>query len=129
LTEASVSNYKDSLSGLKENVIIGKLIPAGTGLSIYRHSQPVPNETTREALYPTIGYDDINLSTMSLDEKKFEIHDIDEYDDESLEKDDFTIETQAEIEERLRAEAEEAELEESKLEETELEDVDLDDLE
>ena len=36
LTEASVKGKKDELIGLKENVIIGKLIPAGTGLGSYR---------------------------------------------------------------------------------------------
>ncbi len=32
LTEAAVSGKQDKLTGLKENVIVGKLIPAGTGL-------------------------------------------------------------------------------------------------
>ena len=36
LTEAAIAGKKDRLLGLKENVIIGKLIPAGTGLSKYR---------------------------------------------------------------------------------------------
>jgi DNA-directed RNA polymerase subunit beta' len=36
LTEASVLGMTDHLRGLKENVIIGHLIPAGTGLSRYR---------------------------------------------------------------------------------------------
>ena len=31
LTEASVSGRQDTLEGLKENVIVGRLIPAGTG--------------------------------------------------------------------------------------------------
>ncbi|TQV85517.1 DNA-directed RNA polymerase subunit beta' [Aliikangiella coralliicola] len=35
LTEAAVSGKKDRLSGLKENVIVGRLIPAGTGLSYH----------------------------------------------------------------------------------------------
>lgn len=35
LTEASVQGKKDDLLGLKENVIIGKLIPAGTGMRLY----------------------------------------------------------------------------------------------
>ena len=37
LTEAAIKGKSDSLIGLKENVIIGKLIPAGTGLAIYRN--------------------------------------------------------------------------------------------
>jgi DNA-directed RNA polymerase subunit beta' len=36
LTEAAIRGKQDKLLGLKENVIIGKLIPAGTGLSKYR---------------------------------------------------------------------------------------------
>ena len=36
LTEAAICGKIDHLCGLKENVIIGKLIPAGTGLSCYR---------------------------------------------------------------------------------------------
>ncbi|MFQ5543484.1 MAG: DNA-directed RNA polymerase subunit beta' [Nitrospiria bacterium] len=36
LTEASVSGKMDELNGLKENVIVGRLIPAGTGPSTYR---------------------------------------------------------------------------------------------
>jgi len=35
LTEASVSGKVDSLRGLKENVIVGRLIPAGTGLAFH----------------------------------------------------------------------------------------------
>ena len=35
LTEAAISSKVDKLRGLKENVIIGKLIPAGTGLDYY----------------------------------------------------------------------------------------------
>ena len=37
LTEAAIKGKSDSLIGLKENVIIGKLIPAGTGLQAYRN--------------------------------------------------------------------------------------------
>ncbi len=37
LTEAAISGKKDNLLGLKENVIIGKLIPAGTGMERYRN--------------------------------------------------------------------------------------------
>jgi DNA-directed RNA polymerase subunit beta' len=35
LTEAAVRGSKDSLRGLKENVIVGRLIPAGTGLAYH----------------------------------------------------------------------------------------------
>jgi DNA-directed RNA polymerase subunit beta' len=36
LTEASISGKVDELRGLKENVIMGRLIPAGTGLAAYK---------------------------------------------------------------------------------------------
>ena len=36
LTEAAIESKSDNLIGLKENIIIGKLIPAGTGLTQYR---------------------------------------------------------------------------------------------
>ncbi len=41
LTEAAIKGKSDPLMGLKENVIIGKLIPAGTGMSRYRRIQVV----------------------------------------------------------------------------------------
>jgi len=37
LTEAAIRGKVDPLIGLKENVILGKLIPAGTGMSMYRN--------------------------------------------------------------------------------------------
>ena len=36
LTQATLEGKRDSLRGLKENVIMGKLIPAGTGIPQYR---------------------------------------------------------------------------------------------
>ncbi len=42
LTDAAVKGKIDPLEGLKENVIIGKLIPAGTGLKRYREISAVP---------------------------------------------------------------------------------------
>ncbi|MCR5004497.1 MAG: DNA-directed RNA polymerase subunit beta' [Clostridiales bacterium] len=43
LTEAAIKGKIDPLIGLKENVIIGKLIPAGTGMNQYQRTQFVPN--------------------------------------------------------------------------------------
>ncbi len=48
LTEAAIRGKVDHLQGLKENVIIGKLIPAGTGLSVYNDIEVFPND----AAYP-----------------------------------------------------------------------------
>jgi DNA-directed RNA polymerase subunit beta' len=42
LTEAAIKGKTDPLLGLKENVIIGKLIPAGTGMSRYRNIKITP---------------------------------------------------------------------------------------
>ena len=41
LTEAAASGKKDYLRGLKENVIVGHLIPAGTGFSKYKNIEMV----------------------------------------------------------------------------------------
>lgn len=48
LTEAAVKGKTDELIGLKENVIIGKLIPAGTGMKQYRNVH-ISTEQTEEA--------------------------------------------------------------------------------
>ncbi len=48
LTEAAVKGKVDELIGLKENVIIGKLIPAGTGLPVYKNTH-ISTEETEEA--------------------------------------------------------------------------------
>ena len=54
LTEAAVKGKVDELIGLKENVIIGKLIPAGTGLNVYKNihinteKEPEKVDTTAE---------------------------------------------------------------------------------
>jgi DNA-directed RNA polymerase subunit beta' len=53
LTDASIEGKIDRLLGLKENVIIGKLIPAATGLKRYRQIEISPTEPiTREFLAP-----------------------------------------------------------------------------
>ena len=44
LTDAAIKGKTDSLIGLKENVIIGKLIPAGTGMKCYSDVKVVPDE-------------------------------------------------------------------------------------
>ena len=47
LTEASLQGKSDFMRGLKENVIIGKLIPAGTGSTRYQSIQPSLPDATR----------------------------------------------------------------------------------
>jgi DNA-directed RNA polymerase subunit beta' len=58
LTDAAIQAKSDSLLGLKENVIIGKLIPAGTGISRYRNIRVEPTEEARAAAFSLAGYDD-----------------------------------------------------------------------
>ena len=64
LTDAAIKGKVDNLLGLKENVIIGKLIPAGTGLACYRDVEveraPKP-EDEEEQLYRRRGLMPINL--------------------------------------------------------------------
>lgn len=68
LTEAAMNGKSDSLVGLKENVILGKLIPAGTGLSRYNR---VTVEPTAEALaasnYTQMDFQDGGVSEGFLD--------------------------------------------------------------
>ena len=58
LTDAAINGKRDKLVGLKENVIIGKLIPAGTGIARYRDIQVQPTEEARAAAYALPSYDD-----------------------------------------------------------------------
>src|SRR5262249_1158348 len=76
LTDASIEGKVDRLLGLKENVIIGKLIPAATGLKRYRMidiapSEPIVREAyerdTLLAALEEIGQDGTSLDFADLD--------------------------------------------------------------
>ncbi|WP_449281764.1 DNA-directed RNA polymerase subunit beta' [Leucobacter sp.] len=73
LTQAAMEGSKDPLIGLKENVIIGKLIPAGTGLSTYRDVEVEATEEAKAERYPnrlfaTEGtFDENDLSFVDFD--------------------------------------------------------------
>ncbi|WP_166352154.1 DNA-directed RNA polymerase subunit beta' [Phytoactinopolyspora limicola] len=56
LTEAAINAKSDPLIGLKENVILGKLIPAGTGLPRYRNIRVEPTEEAKAAMYSMVDY-------------------------------------------------------------------------
>lgn len=60
LTEAAIHGKSDALRGLKENIIIGKLIPAGTGLDRYRNIHVEPTEEAKQNAYALTGYDDFS---------------------------------------------------------------------
>ena len=51
LTDAAIRGKKDPLLGLKENVIIGKIIPAGTGMARYRNMEPKEVSLASENVY------------------------------------------------------------------------------
>ena len=57
LTDAAIHGKSDSLRGLKENVILGKLIPAGTGLERYRNIRVEPTAEAKAQAYSMVGYD------------------------------------------------------------------------
>ena len=57
LTEAAIKGRIDPLIGLKENVLIGKLIPAGTGMKRYRS---VKLDTELESYDTQEQYDDLD---------------------------------------------------------------------
>jgi DNA-directed RNA polymerase subunit beta' len=57
LTDAAINGKSDALMGLKENVIIGKLIPAGTGLERYRNVRVEPTEEARAQAYSVGAYE------------------------------------------------------------------------
>ena len=59
LTDAAVKGKVDNLIGLKENVIIGKLIPAGTGLKQYRSVMPIIVKDERGEEEETPSFDTI----------------------------------------------------------------------
>ncbi len=63
LTDAAIHAKSDPLLGLKENVILGKLIPAGTGMPVYRNVKVEPTEEAKAAMYASFGgYDDLDYS-------------------------------------------------------------------
>src|SRR5206468_681469 len=55
LTEASISGRIDFMRGLKENVIMGRLIPAGTGMDYYRQISIPPEPVEPEPAAEEVG--------------------------------------------------------------------------
>ena len=88
LTEAAIKGKIDPLIGLKENVIIGKLIPAGTGMKQYRNvhldSDVKNEEVISEEVYENYEFD-------------YESDDDMEADEDLLEQDEIVMEEETEI--------------------------------
>ena len=67
LTEAAIKGKTDELIGLKENVIIGKLIPAGTGMKIYQDTQ-IKTEQDDETTESNGGEMSQDVDTVNVEE-------------------------------------------------------------
>ncbi|MBM7505729.1 DNA-directed RNA polymerase subunit beta' [Agromyces aurantiacus] len=81
LTQAAMEGKSDPLVGLKENVIIGKLIPAGTGLAKYRSVSVEATEEAKAERYP---------NRIFADDASFSEGDLSFVDFDSFSSDDFT---------------------------------------
>ena len=101
LTEAAIKGKIDPLIGLKENVIIGKLIPAGTGLKRYRNVKLDSDMETLEELDELEGVEEVELEeSQELD------FDLEELSDEEY-SDDMTDQEEADEDVTAEEEAEE----------------------
>ena len=81
LTQAAMEGKSDPLVGLKENVIIGKLIPAGTGLQKYRNVAVEATEEAKAERYP---------NRIFADDAAFAEGDLSFVDFDAFSSDDFT---------------------------------------
>lgn len=81
LTQAAMEGKSDPLVGLKENVIIGKLIPAGTGLAKYRNVSVEATEEAKAERYP---------NRIFADDASFNEGDLSFVDFDAFSSDDFT---------------------------------------
>ena len=81
LTQAAIKNKVDNLVGLKENVILGKLIPAGTGMKCYQNVDAV-----------TVNNQDLNINETQEYIDSDNLHEYDDTNDyESFEDDAFNF--------------------------------------
>ncbi|MBC9954390.1 DNA-directed RNA polymerase subunit beta' [Leucobacter sp. cx-42] len=86
LTQAAMEGSKDPLVGLKENVIIGKLIPAGTGLSTYRDVDVEPTEEAKAERYPNRVF----AGEGTFDENDFSFVDFDSFTSDEFNPGNFS---------------------------------------
>ena len=72
LTEAAMNGKSDPLLGLKENVILGKLIPAGTGLARYSDIEVEPTEDVKAEVFSRVDLgDNVFGESVALDDFHF----------------------------------------------------------
>ena len=86
LTEAAIKGKIDPLIGLKENVIIGKLIPAGTGMKRYRDIKLSTDVDETEEIYFEEDMMDFSYNMSEEGEKELDFNEADE--DEDLDYDE-----------------------------------------
>ena len=103
LTEAAIKGKVDSLIGLKENVIIGKLIPAGTGMRRYRDIRLSTDENllSRLQMEDEISFDDGALEDddAELPEDMEELEELEDIDDDFEDDDEMDAEELDELDE------------------------------
>ncbi len=100
LTEAAIKGKVDSLIGLKENVIIGKLIPAGTGMRRYRDTRLSTDENllSRLRMEDEFAFDDGSFEEDEEFELPEDMEEIDGLEEEEGEIDDLDELAEAELE-------------------------------
>ena len=81
LTEAAIKGKVDPLIGLKENVIIGKLIPAGTGMKRYRDIKLSTDVDETEEIYFEEDMMDFSYNMSGEGEKELDFNEADEDED------------------------------------------------
>ncbi|MCI8762692.1 MAG: DNA-directed RNA polymerase subunit beta', partial [Oscillospiraceae bacterium] len=97
LTEAAIKGKVDHLLGLKENVIIGKLIPAGSGLAAYRKLDEIEDEVHDEGRFREVA---VLADDLREDEEPSAPAEADEADEAAEEEDEVlsvTLEDEDEV--------------------------------
>jgi DNA-directed RNA polymerase subunit beta' len=106
LSAAAVASREDPLYGLKENIMIGKLIPAGTGFEPGQFSDETPGEEpSGEALEGRVLdlFDDEPVDDFLVD-------DLDDIDDEDLDEEEIEEEADEDLDEELDDDEDELEI-------------------
>jgi DNA-directed RNA polymerase subunit beta' len=81
LTQAAMEGKSDPLLGLKENVIIGKLIPAGTGLARYNNIDVEPTDEAKASLFTEPGsFSDFSYAEENSSPAEFQAIPLEDYD-------------------------------------------------
>jgi DNA-directed RNA polymerase subunit beta' len=91
LTEAAIEGKSDWLRGLKENVIIGRLIPAGTGFNAYEEVGSPDVDLSYEGM--SVFDDDSDLKDVVLDDRSARAYGLDNFEDRPTYGANYTLDT------------------------------------